>query len=219
MPAGSQTVPVSVVVVPGAQVGIDWHTPVHPHLPGALGSPPHDCGRLQVPHCKVLPHPSPACPHEMFWLAHDIEAQLSGFPPLVPPQTLGMPPPPQVPASQPPHWTTPPHLVSVAAPQLALSCAQVDGTHPVPPPSPKLATPSPLESPGPADESLPPELLVELLVPSTDASSPNEEVPAPWPPPQPEKTEALASKAPATSHTVRFMPILRGASRRTRLPP
>jgi hypothetical protein len=142
---------------------------------------------LQVPHCKVLPHPSPACPHEMFWLVHVIGEQPSGFPPPVPPQTLGVPPPPQVPASQPPHWTTPPHLVSVAAPQLAPSCVQVEGTHAVLPPSPKLETPSPPESKfGGAEESPPP----ELLVASTEASSPTNAEEPPWLPPQPGKMAA-----------------------------
>jgi zinc transporter 1/2/3 len=123
----------------------------------------------------------------MFCPAHVIGEQPSGFPPPVPPQTLGIPPPPQVPASQPPHWTTPPHLVSVAAPQLAPSCAQVEGVHPVLP-SPKLAKPSPPPaSESGAEESLPPEL---LLVASAEASFENDEGPLPWPPPQPGTTAA-----------------------------
>jgi hypothetical protein len=128
---------------------------------------------LQLPHGKVLPHPSPACPQAMFWLAHVCGAQLSGFPVVEPPQTLGVPPPPQIPESQPPHCTTPPHLVSVAAPQLAPSTVQVEGQLSPMLPSPKVATPSPPESEvDMAEESLP-----ELLVTSTDASCPKVLVP------------------------------------------
>jgi hypothetical protein len=78
-------------------------------------------------------------------------------------------------------------LVSVAAPQLAPSCAQVEGVHPVLP-SPKLAKPSPPPaSESGAEESLPPEL---LLVASAEASFENDEGPLPWPPPQPGTTAA-----------------------------
>jgi hypothetical protein len=135
----------------------------------------------------------------MFWAAHVIAEQASGFP-LPPPHTLGVPPPPQVPASQPPHCTTPPHLVSVAGPQLAPSCAQVEGH--IVPPSPKLPMPSAVESGKPGVEESLPELL--LLAESIEASFPNTVEPL-WPPPQPGKRAAYAKQAPATSNAARFI--------------
>jgi hypothetical protein len=214
------TVPVSVVVVPVAHVGIIWQTPVQPHCPGLAGLPPQVCGRVQLPHGSVLPQPSEACPHVMFWLAHVIGVQLSGLPPVLPPQTLGMPPPPQVPASQVPHWTTPPHLVSVAAPQFAPSCAHVEGTQPElasPKPTRPLSLP-PEEDVEDAPES-PPEPLPEPD--STEESGVNVEVSF-CPPPHPGKSAATASPAATTNNAARFMGLLaeRGSGAPTmRVPP
>jgi len=88
-------------------------------------------------------------------------------PDVPPPQTLG-PPAPQIrPVAQEPQLTTPPHLRSVTAPQLAPSSAQVGG----------VQTPGPLSVFPMRLPALPPRELLVSLPPS------NAELPAPPPAP------------------------------------
>jgi hypothetical protein len=117
MPAGSSTVPESVVVAPAsAQVGICAQTPVQPHW--FAFAPPHVWGSAQVPHESMLPQPSPICPQFAFCCAHVIGVHASG---VVVPHWLGPALPHDSPMGQVPHWMTPPHFGSVTGPQLALS--------------------------------------------------------------------------------------------------
>ena len=137
-------VPVIVVVMLAGQVGTWAQRPVQPHWPGLVGSPPQVWGRVQVPQASMPLHPSPAGPQVTFCCWQVRGAQASGLAPV--PHWLWGPAPPQVwGAVQVPHMTMPPHLVSVTAPQLAPSSAQVEGQPlpPSPPLSPRLMPSSP----------------------------------------------------------------------------
>jgi hypothetical protein len=121
---GAYTVPVSVVVTPAvAHVCCCRQSPVHEA--GTLHTfgdeAPHCSGWLHVPHWRSPPHPSAAAPQLNPRLAHVFGTHC------VTPQTLAVPPPPQVSGSvQPPHWRVPPQP-SPAGPQLMPSWAQVFG--------------------------------------------------------------------------------------------
>src|SRR5207249_3618232 len=81
------------------------------------------CGRVQVPQLSVPPQPSETVPQSAPWAAQVVGVQAPV------PQTLGVPPPPQVcGAVQLPQLKVPPQP-SGAVPQLFPSCAQVLGTH------------------------------------------------------------------------------------------
>src|SRR5882757_6441390 len=90
---------------------------------------------------------------------------------------LLLPPPPHTsPAGQcVPHWTTPPHLVSVTKPQSASSSSHVAGHSPLTPPlaSPPSDNVAPEPATGPvAPESVPPELFKPLSVTSSGLPQP-----------------------------------------------
>jgi hypothetical protein len=127
-----------VVLAPG-QVGTCAHRPVQPHWPGLFGSPPQVCGAVQLPHWRVPLQPSPAGPQVTPCDWQVSAAQPSGLPPT--PQTLGLVAPQVWPIGQSPHMRMPPHLVSVAGPQLAPRSMHVEW-QPTPPPPPKLSPPS-----------------------------------------------------------------------------
>jgi hypothetical protein len=69
-----------------------WHVfgvhvpPEGTHLPAT-----HDWLAGHVPQSSALPHPSPACPHDRPWPWH-----VSGWQPLLPQHTPGVPHPPHV---------------------------------------------------------------------------------------------------------------------------
>jgi hypothetical protein len=65
MPAGSSTLPESVVVVLPGQSGICAQTPVQPHVL-AWAPPPHVFGEAHVPQEMVFPQPSPIWPQFAF---------------------------------------------------------------------------------------------------------------------------------------------------------
>jgi hypothetical protein len=83
---------------------------------------------LQLPHWSVPPQPSPAGPHWIPCCAHVSGVQTG--PPA--PQRKGLPPPPQVPPTQPPQSIVPPQP-SPAGPHWIPCCAHVSGTQVGPP--------------------------------------------------------------------------------------
>ncbi len=126
------------------------HAPAPPQRPG-MPPPPQVCGATQVPHIRSPPHPSLTGPQSA-----PASAQVRRTHPtpaskvaLGAPQTLGVPPPPQVvPAAQVPHSRSPPQP-SLTGPQLAPAIAHVRGVQPDMPPQ-RLGMPPPPQVSGAA---------------------------------------------------------------------
>ncbi len=119
------------------------HAPLPPQRPG-LPPPPQVCGATQVPHVSSPPQPSDTGPQSAPALAQVRRTHPGPASNLAPgePQTLGIPPPPQVaPGAQAPHSRSPPHP-SETGPQLAPAIAQVRGVQPDMPPQ-RLGIPPP----------------------------------------------------------------------------
>jgi hypothetical protein len=100
--------------------------------PQVLGTPPPPqvCGGVQVPHVTRPPQPSAIGPHDptppLGKSLHCFGVHL-----VLPPQTLALPPPPQVSgAVHVPHWRRPPHP-SPTGPQVVPALAQVRGVQEV----------------------------------------------------------------------------------------